>query len=165
MSVFTPGMPSSTELRLLAEEGDSSALATMLHGYPMAMGNGLLMPGMSMELTINGGSMNRYLSLAAMMIPTNDGFVGAWIELPSTPEPMYVYAYAYDAGTEINDELCSSLPGPHPECDRTEGDGHVAVGGGEGHIAIHRGIQGVGDFAGDRDWRNPVAMVTVQRIS
>jgi len=34
----------------------------------------------------------------------------------------------------------------------------------EGHVSIHRGIQGVGDFDGERDWRNPVAMIVVQRV-
>ena len=30
------------------------------------------------------------------------------------------YAYAYDAGTEMNDEMCSSIPNPPPgyaECE------------------------------------------------
>ena len=39
------------------------------------------------------------------------------------------------------------------------------VGGGEGVIHVHRGMQGVGDFnASMRDWRNPVARITILRL-
>ena len=58
-------------------------------------------------------NLHRYVSLAAMLIPTNDTFVGARVELPATPAVRTVYAYAYDAGTEVNDETCASIPGPN----------------------------------------------------
>ncbi len=165
VSIFTPGMAASDELKALAEGGDTMPLAMALNGRALSVETteGLLAPGATAELMVNGGSMHRYLSLAAMLIPTNDGFVGLNAMLASTPEAMAYYAYAYDAGTEMNDESCDSIPGPHEECMRPGGG--EAPGMGEGYITIHRGIQGGGDFQGDRDWRNPVAMITVRRVS
>ena len=169
--IYMPGMPASAELEALAEGGDTMPLSMMLNGKAMSIETtmGLLGPGMSTEFMINGGSMARYLSLAAMLIPTNDGFLGFNTMLSSEPEMMTYYAYAYDAGTEENDESCHSIPGPpYDECsgddeghDHDE-HAHVMV---EGHVSIHRGIQGVGDFDGERDWRNPVAMITIMRVS
>ena len=175
--MFMPGMPATEELEMLAEGGDTMPMAMMLNGMAMSIETtmGLLGPGMSTEFRINGGSMARYLSLAAMMIPTNDGFVGLRVMLSGGPEMRTYYAYGYDAGTEENDEDCHSIPGPpYAECsgddeaeaeddhDHDHDHDHAMA---EGHVSIHRGIQGVGDFGGDRDWRNPVAMVMIRRIS
>jgi len=169
--IYMPGMPASEELEALAEGGNTMPLEMMLNGRAMSIETtmGLLEPGMSVEFMINGGSMARYLSLAAMLIPTNDGFLGFQTMLSSGPGMMTYYAYAYDAGTEENDESCHSIPGPaYDECAGEEDDhdhdahAHVMV---EGHVSIHRGIQGVGDFDGERDWRNPVAMITITRVS
>jgi hypothetical protein len=36
--------------------------------------------------------------------------------------------------------------------------------GAEGRVLVHAGIHGIGDLvAADRDWRNPVARVTIRR--
>lgn len=174
--IYMPGMPASEELEALAEGGDTMPLAMMLAGKAMSIETtmGLLGPGMSTEFMINGGSMARNLSLAAMLIPTNDGFVGIQAMLPSEPGMVTYYAHAWDAGTEENDESCHSIPGPpYEECAEAEDEeedhdhdhDHDDHGHAEGHISIHRGIQGVGDFSSERDWRNPVAMITIRRVS
>ena len=164
--VFAPGMAASAELQMLAEGGDTAPLAMALKNKSMSVETtaGLTLPGMTAEIMVSGGSMYRYVSLAAMLIPTNDGFVGFEAMLPSEPSPMMYYAYAYDAGTEMNDESCASIPGPHMECEGGMGT-NGAPGGGEGAVLIHRGIQGVGDFGPDNDWRNPVALITILRVS
>ncbi|HYE85628.1 MAG TPA: spondin domain-containing protein, partial [Vicinamibacterales bacterium] len=105
------------------------------------------------------------LSLAAMLIPTNDGFVGASdVALPSGFEPLVLDVLAYDGGTEVNDEACASKPGPSfSECGGPGGGGRV--GRGEGAITVHNGIHGVGAMnRALRDWRGPVARVTIQRL-
>lgn len=165
VSIFTAGTVASDDLRALAEGGDTMPLAMALQGRAMSVETtvGLLGPGATVEFLVNGGSMHRWLSLAAMLIPTNDAFVGLRVMLPSEPRPRTYNAFAYDAGTETNDEKCESIPGPHAECTRPGGGG--APGMGEGLITIHRGIQGGGDFDGDRDWRNPVARITIHRLS
>ena len=77
-------------------------------------------------------------------VPTNDTFVDANMMLPMEGG-MMGYAYAYDAGTEMIDELCSSIPNPagYEECDAM-GAG-MAIGMGEGGIVISNGINGHGD--------------------
>ena len=48
-----------------------------------------------------------------MLIPTNDGFVSVQnIAPPYGRRARTLYAPAYDAGGEPNDELCVSIPGP-----------------------------------------------------
>ena len=75
VSLFASGMVASDELRMLAEGGDTMPLAMALRGKAMSVETteGLLGPGATTEFLVNGGSMHRYLSVAAMLIPTNDG--------------------------------------------------------------------------------------------
>ena len=166
--IFEAGTLASPELQALAELGDTNQLAGVLSGLAgvadMTTSMGLLARGTNVELMITARGRATRLSLAAMLIPTNDAFVGLNTELPQGSEIKEVYANAYDAGSERNDELCASIPGPsYTECG---GDGGGAtVGGGEGAVTIHRGIQGVGHFdASVRDWRNPVARVTIRKM-
>jgi hypothetical protein len=100
-----------------------------------------------------------------MLIPTNDGFIALGSAGPFGRRLRSTYAPAYDAGTEVNDELCASIPGPdYVECGGPGGGG-APDGGEEGFVRIHEGMHGVGDFvAATRDWRNPVAKVSVRRV-
>jgi hypothetical protein len=101
-----------------------------------------------------------------MLIPTNDGFFAVnGVEAPEGNRTLTVFSPAYDAGSEVNDELCASIPGPDfVECGGPGGGGKP-VGGEEGYVHIHRGMHGVGDFnASARDWRNPVAQIVIQRV-
>ncbi|MBA4177703.1 MAG: hypothetical protein C0505_14275 [Leptothrix sp. (in: Bacteria)] len=72
---------------------------------------------------------------------------------------------AYDAGSEVNDELCVPIPGPFfAECGGSGGG--ARPGGGEGFVHVHRGMHGTGDFKSSmRDWRNPVAQVRVRLVN
>ena len=95
--VFQPGMEASAELQALAEGGDVMPLQMALQRMSAVMsvetGMGLTMPGQSSEIMISGSGMHRYLSLAAMLIPTNDAFVGiSMMELPTHPGMEMVYA-------------------------------------------------------------------------
>ena len=127
---------------------------------------GLLNPGQSVtqRVSTRGGFDN--VSVAAMLIPTNDGFFAVNdLEGPNGQEAITVFSPAYDAGTERNDELCASIPGPNfIECGGPGGGG--APGGGEGYVHVHAGIHGLGDLRpGIRDWRNPVAKITIRRVN
>lgn len=84
--------------------------------------------------------------------------------LPSSFEPLVFDAIAYDSGTEQNNERCASIPGPSfSECNGPGGG--ARIGNGEGAVTVHNGMQGVGDLnRALRDWRNPVARVTIRRI-
>ena len=166
--VFTPGMPSSPELGTLAESGDVAPLTALLNTsanvWDVQIAAGLHGPGETTSVTVMGGGGFDRVSIAAMLIPTNDAFVGINTTLPAAGETKVLYAYAYDAGTEMNDERCASIPGPsYPECGGPGSGG--APGGGEGLIVIHSGIRGYGDFGTDRDWKNPVARIRIWQVS
>jgi hypothetical protein len=169
ITLFLPGTPASTELKMLAEGGDVAPLTALLSGMPATVmqvvsGSGLTTPGVTTTLSIMGGGTFDRVSLAAMLIPTNDAFVGIDTTLPVDGEVKVIYAYAYDAGTEVNDETCASIPGPsYPECNGPGSGG--APGNGEGAVVISNGIRGIGDFGTDRNWNNPVARFTIVKTS
>jgi hypothetical protein len=166
--LFEVGQPAGEKLEALAEEGNTTPLRDALSSMPgvhgTSVGSGLLAPGQTTTIEVVGRSHDR-VSLAAMLIPTNDGFVAVSAAGPFGHEPRSIYAPAYDAGTEMNDESCASIPGPfYVECGGPGGGG-APQGGEEGFVRIHEGIHGVGDFvAATRDWRNPVAKVEIRRV-
>lgn len=167
-AMFLPGTPASPELQALAETGNVAPLAALLNGDTNVMdvqdSGGLHGPGNTGGVFVTGSDTFNRLSLAAMLIPTNDAFVGLNTTLPADGKTKVVYAFAYDAGTEVNDERCASIPGPsYPECGGPGAGG--APGGGEGTIVIHSGIRGDGDFGRNRDWKNPVARITIRKVS
>ena len=103
--------------------------------FSTAGSDGLLGPGESVTFTIDTAEGFRRLSLAAMLIPTNDSFVALdSVRLPDNQETFYVPAY--DAGSELNDEVCANIPGPVCGGEGTSADD------GEGFVHISRGIQG-----------------------
>jgi Spondin_N len=170
VSLFELGWPASPELALVAEEGDVGPLSALLAATPgvagIAQSSGLLAPGATVTVEVPAGGGARRLSVAAMLIPTNDAFFALNAELlvPGSP-PLTFYALAYDAGSERNDELCASIPGPFfAECGGPGGGG-MPSGGEEGFVHVHSGIHGVGDLdEALRDWSNPVARIVVQRL-
>jgi len=168
--LFELGSPASPQLKTLAEEGNVAPMTALLLGNPdvrdVVNSGGLLNPGQSVtqQVSTRGGFDN--VSVAAMIIPTNDGFFALNdAEGPNGEQSITVYSPAYDAGTERNDETCASIPGPNfIECGGPGGGG--APGGGEGYVHIHAGIHGIGDLEPTlRDWRNPVARITVRRVN
>ncbi len=164
LKLFSAGQAASDELTAIAESGDIAPMTTLLEANRLVSGTGhtegLLAPGQSATVVISSSKRSNRISLASMMLPTNDGFIG----LNSVRVPWYgsttYLSPGYDAGTETNDELCVSIPGP-----MCGGEGLSLNDDGEGFIHINRGIHGIGDLvAADHDWRNPVAKITVQRV-
>ena len=170
VKLFTLGQPASTELATLAEEGNTAPLAALLSSSPdvldVSTAGGLLAPGASVTLMVETHGGFDHLGVAAMLIPTNDGFFALnGVEGPKGNTVLTLFSPAYDSGSERNDELCASIPGPNfAECGGPGGGG-APSGGEEGYVHIHRGIHGIGDLnAANRDWRNPVAKITIRRI-
>ena len=167
---FKLGEAASPGLATLAEEGNVAPLRTALQSSASVTateaGNALLDPGKSVTFLIQGNPWRDRLSLAAMLIPTNDAFMALnAVPLPAPGQGVQSFkARAYDAGSEVNDELCASVPGPFfAECGGPGGG--ARVGGGEGFVHVHRGMHGVGQLKeSDRDWRNPVAAVQVRVV-
>ena len=163
IGVFELGKSASPELATLAESGNVVPLSDLLDGAPRQVldqttGSGLLGPGESVTLSIQGNRRYNRLSLAAMLIPTNDTFVA----LNSVPLPKWrgtEYALAYDAGSEMNDEDCSNIPGPY--C----GGAAISDEDGEGFVHVSNGIHGGADLDPTVfDWRSPIAKVSIRRV-
>jgi hypothetical protein len=168
ISLFTLGSPSTPELATLAEEGNTAPLAGLLMATPgvrdVTTSSGLTNPGASTHIVVQASGRADHISVAAMLIPTNDGFFALNdVELPKGNSELTVFSPAYDVGGERNDELCASIPGPFfSECGGPGGGG--TAGGGEGYVHIHSGIHGIGNLsAALRDWRNPVAKISIRR--
>ena len=166
--LFKLGQPASAELEVLAETGATGPFETALASTPgvhgVAIGGGLLGPGETQTVRVEGHRNDR-VSLMGMLIPTNDAFVAINGAGPFGHRAHSAFALAYDSGTEVNDELCDSIPGPDfSECNGPGGGG-APEGDEEGFVRVHEGIHGVGDFdEATRDWRNPVAKVSIRRI-
>lgn len=168
--LFELGSPATPQLKTLAEEGNVAPLTALLLGNPdvrdVVNSGGLLNPGQSVTQRVSTRGNFDNVSVAAMLIPTNDGFFAVNdTEGPNGQQSITVYSPAYDSGTERNDETCASIPGPNfVECGGPGGGG--APGGGEGYVHIHAGIHGIGDLdSAFRDWRNPVARITIRRVN
>jgi hypothetical protein len=121
----------------------------------------------TMTFDIDARANANRLSLALMLICTNDGFAGLdGVRLPGGFKPATYMAAAYDAGTEMNDELSSSIVDPchlfGPVPLWADGDSRTAT---FDPISHHPGIQGVGDLSAAHDWTDPVARITVRRIN
>jgi len=112
VAMFNAATVASTQLQSIAEGGDVGPMAELLEsvGASVGIGGGLLAPGATETITVSSSDTNTVLSLASMLLPTNDGFVGLnSVALPnSMGQTSTFYARGYDAGTEGNDELVGS---------------------------------------------------------
>jgi hypothetical protein len=164
MSFFEAGAAPAPELADLAEAGNGVPMAEKLRGtYGVSAAEvaaGGIGPGGSMTVKIMGNPGD-HLSLGAMLGNTNDAFAGLEdVGLPKGRRVITYMAPAYDAGTETNDELCATVPGPACKGEALSPDDE-----GEGIVTIHNGIHGIGGLmANELDWRNPVAKVVIKRV-
>jgi hypothetical protein len=167
VKLFSLGQPASVELEQLAEQGYLVDLMALLEANPdvgeVVATESSLASGQSVTVSVTADSFSQ-VSLAAMLIPTNDAFVSVVGATSTMGKAITLYAPAYDAGTEPNDELCASIPGP-PDICQGEGFNPSRVGA-EGFIHVHGAIHGIGDLAASTwDWRNPVAEVAISRVN
>ena len=167
--IFNIGEPVGPQMAILAEEGNPAPMADLLSRTPgvkdVAVGSNLIKTGESVTFTVDAPEPFSYVSIASMLGWSNDAFFGLnGVEGPRGNKELTIYSPAYDSGSERNDELCATIPGPFfQECGGPGGG--ARVGGGEGFVHIHPGIHGVGDFKpAERDWRNPVAKITIRRV-
>jgi len=165
VELFSLGSPVSDELAVLAESGNVVPLTTVLEAnrrvVDTANSGGLLNPGESITVTVSASSGAKEISVAAMLIPTNDSFIALnGVKAPKGGKTEVYYSPGYDAGSEPNDELCANIPGP--VCG---GEGLSQNAGGEGYVHISSGITGKADLTADTyDWRNPTAKIVIKRI-
>ncbi|EWH11486.1 hypothetical protein DS2_03220 [Catenovulum agarivorans DS-2] len=178
--LFKVGDTASAALQKMAEGGaidDLSSQVTTAGGVVVENpAQGMLGAG-AMTTAMLDTQDNMYLSLTAMLLPTNDGFVGldSW-KIPSEAGTYTVWLNAYDAGSEANDEIingggASGTPGipVAPNGDGGSGASGVRTTEANNMVHIHPGNVGDTDNAGgmsDLDsrvhrWLNPVAKLVV----
>lgn len=180
--MFHAGNEATTELQTMAEGGNVSPLAEMLTGLgaTVGTGEGLLAPGHTATLLLHDVGEGTVLSMAGMLLPTNDGFVGVDSAHFPMSGSMTLLARGYDAGTEANDELVgggapgvAGFPAPPPVVATGTGSNGTGVPvTAEGYVHVHPGVLGdldpqggVSDInAGVHRWQNPVARVLITRM-
>ncbi|MDP5032283.1 MAG: spondin domain-containing protein [Paraglaciecola sp.] len=181
-SLFEVGQTASTEIQMMAEGGSLdglSTIATAINADVLANpAGGLLAPTMKTSGDLMTADGNTVLSIVAMILPSNDGFVGLdnWA-IPTEAGTYTVYLNAYDAGTEANDEIRGSgapgmpgMPVP-PPLEPALGTGGSGMAATDANTTVHIHPGNIGDdnaTGGKSDvtntvhrWLNPIAKVTV----
>jgi hypothetical protein len=175
-AVFEVGEQASEGIWTVAEQGNPMKLAEQLRATPdvdnVVVADGPVHriggPGANtITLRIEGHADER-LSVAMMLGCTNDGFTGlSAVPLSRGMVPVTYYGTAYDAGTERNNQLWSSMPdgcnalGPAPR----DPDGQNARDLTDDPIMMHPGIMpGIGDLTATFAWSDPVVKITIQRV-
>jgi len=167
------GSAASDGLEQLAEGGATSALLAEATANPSVKAtkadSAVILPGMHSSVIITSDSYDDLaLSLAAMLVNTNDGFIGLNAESLSglaVHDSLSRDVVAYDAGTEANSESAATVPGPAAggEGYNSTRDDRGTVGGHPGVISADDGLAGSVLTAAHR-FDNPVARVTITRL-
>lgn len=177
-SVWEVGSPASEGIRAIAEDGNeipalndlsstSGVYEVISTGAPISRIGGPAGLPTSRTYTINAAANANRLSIAVMIICTNDGFTGvSGVKLPGGFKSETHLVGAWDAGTEQNNQLFSQIVDPcqvaGPVTAPPDGNGRVAT---NGVIEMHPNITpGVGDLTAAHRWQFPVARITVQRL-
>ncbi len=158
--LFDAGAPASAAIEAVAESGDASGVVSMAQAglggavtdYAVA-GGGPLMTGDFAIVTLDTDMAHPWLSFASMMGISNDGFIGSTTGegainlfpggMPFMGTITIAPADVWDAGTEVNDELATTV-------------GALGGAGGVDENGVitrpHPGILGVGQIPSFRDW-------------
>ncbi|WP_354625349.1 spondin domain-containing protein [Psychromonas sp. MME2] len=178
-ALFHVGEAASDALQKMAEGGDTSQLSaeiTNMGGVTLDLTSAPTLAGVTSSGNLDTGS-NMYLSLGAMLLPTNDGFVGldSW-KIPTQAGTYTIMLNAYDAGTEINDEIINGGGMLGVQGIPADPSGHAGTGGSgasssEGNQSVHIHPGNIGDndpMGGFSDlnssvhrWLNPVAKLVI----
>jgi hypothetical protein len=175
-AVVQVGEKASEGIWTVAEQGNPMKLAEQLRATPevasVVVADGPVHriggPGEnSVSLRIESHGADR-LSVAMMLGCTNDGFTGlSSVPLSRGMVPVTYYGAAYDAGTERNNQLWSSMPdgcnalGPAPRDADGQNDRDLT----DEPITMHPGIiAAAGDLGPEFAWGEAVVKITVQRV-
>lgn len=162
--IYRRGQPPTPELARLAEDGNPGPLVDYYQnnndGVSSVFGfndGAPYLGGETFQIEVDVSQDYPLVTIATMAINTNDCFTS--INGAMLYPGMVLDLPGLDAGSEENNELCNSIPGPG--CAGVDGD-NVISGNGEGFVHVHRGFFGIGDLPADRyDWRNPMMRVVV----
>jgi hypothetical protein len=178
VALFEVGELASDGIIAIAEDGNAAPAADALSGSPLVTDVAVLAPiaplgtridvpmAQSVEVTARPGDR---LSIAGMLICTNDGFVGVdRLRVPRVGERT-VELGTYDAGSEANTEASVDIVDPCSLLGPVDLDGDPNGNNNDGIdtadvIAAHPGIDGaIGELLPAHDW-DTAATVTVRRV-
>ena len=144
-NLFNLGETASEALEVMAEGGDNSGLLEASVALSAGSTEDPVMPGASATIEVMvEDTMPMHISLATMLVNTNDAFTGVnarSIADLEVGESISLVTSSYDAGTEANSEMMGTIPGP--------------ADGGEGYnaerddrqdvVTMHSGVVSVDD--------------------
>ena len=186
--LFRLGERATANLQAMAEGGSIDGLAADVESQGGKVvknpADGLLGPGDSTTAVLHTKEYHTaWLSLTAMILPSNDGFVGLdTLQIPRGRGTYTYYLRGYDAGTETNDEVITGGGDPGVPGIPADPGGHAGSGGTgiaqpdpdtgadtNPYVHVHRGI--VGDqspmggesdlVAGVHRFHNPIARLVL----
>lgn len=110
------GQAASIALEKLAEGGDNADFIALTSNMATTTSEGVVPPGASVTLDISTTEpMTTYLTVATMLVNTNDAFsglTGVDISTLTLNQEKSWRLNVYDAGTELNNEAVGTIPGP-----------------------------------------------------
>lgn len=161
--LFVAGQPASAELAMVAQDAINGPLVSLLEVDPevadVQQGAAPIPPGGSDTVLVEARGLFRLVSLASMLVNTNDAFTAIQHVAAPRRGVTTLFVPAWDAGSEVNDEDCENIPGP--ACGDMDQTGQLEGG----FVHIHNGVHGVDDLnPAIYDWHNPVARIDVRRV-
>jgi Spondin_N len=159
--IWSPGQIATHPLAAIAEDANNAPAESAFPQLPgvqhvFAGAGGAIPPGASRTYTVQTSGQFDRLSLLTMLVNTNDGFTGL-DSLHLRGNGTTLETMAYDAGSEVNNELAGFIPGPccnHPFVRDPEGE----------LIRMHEGITGRGDLdPAVYGWHGAVARIEIDR--
>ena len=110
------GQSASVALEKLAEAGDNADFIALESNMATTTSEGAVPPGASVTLDISTTEpMATYLTVATMLVNTNDAFsglTGVDISTLTLNQEKSWRLNVYDSGTELNNEAVGTIPGP-----------------------------------------------------
>jgi len=167
-SLFSVGSSASLALEKLAEDGDNSSVIgnTNTSIEQTKSSDALLTPSSVQDIEIT--SQSKYISLATMLVNTNDAFAGLNsydISTIAVGENVEINVIAYDAGTEKNSETAQTIPGIGGEgFNSLRDDTNSIVRAHSGVISVDDGLNTSG-LTSIHKFDNPVVKLTIKRIN
>lgn len=161
------GASASEALEVLAEDGDPGEFVALDGVIDSVAGSVIIEPGSSITVTVEGELDDLFLTVASMLVNTNDGFTGTaglYLGMLEVGQSEELLAPIYDAGTEANTETDATIPGP-----AAWGEGFNAARDDVGFVAHHPGVVTQADgltesaLEGIHRFDNGAMLITVTR--
>lgn len=164
---YNIGEIASVALENLAESGSPLQIKEAAESKNVVYASnieGLTNPGKTKSINFEVRAKNIRLDVLSMLVSTNDAFIGKKdIDLDFNGKKTF-FLNVYDAGSEKNDELTSTVPG-------LGGEGFSSIRNDiNNFVSIHTGIISKDDglltsgFNSSYKWDNPAASITIERI-